>query len=215
MWWYRLLVIRRVVLATPGTEWPISLLTEGFFEKMYCPFCNHSESKVIDSRDSGDGIRRRRECIMCSLRFTTYELIQSRALLVIKVDERREEFQREKLWASLLKACAKRPLPVGMVEKVMQEIESELADSGKPEIASKVIGEMVISKLKDVDRVAYIRFASVYRDFRDIETFKEEIDALLEPVEPIGVPSNQLSFLEDREILPPPRRRRRRPPKTS
>lgn len=182
---------------------------------MDCPFCNHSESKVIDSRDSGDGIRRRRECIMCSLRFTTYELIQSRALLIVKVDERREEFQREKLWASLLKACAKRPLPVGMVEKVMQEIESELADLGRPEIASKMVGEMVMSKLKDLDRVAYIRFASVYRDFRDIETFKEEIDALLEPAEPVGTPSNQLSFLEEPEALPSPRRRRRRPPKTS
>lgn len=182
---------------------------------MYCPFCNHSDSKVIDSRDSGDGIRRRRECTRCSLRFTTYERVQSRALLIVKADERREEFEREKLWASLLKACAKRPLPVGTVEKVMQEIESELADLGRTEIPSKAIGEIVMDKLKNLDRVAYIRFASVYRDFRDIETFKEEIDALLEPPEPVGVPSNQLSFLEDEEILPSPRRRRRRPPKTS
>ena len=182
---------------------------------MHCPFCNHSDSKVIDSRESGGGIRRRRECAKCSLRFTTYEQVQSRTLLVVKTDERREGFEREKLWASLLKACAKRPLAVGAVEKVMREIESDLADMGRTEIPSKVIGELVMDKLKSLDRVAYIRFASVYRDFRDIEKFKEEIDALLAPPEPMAASSNQLSFLEDEEAAPSPRRRRRRPPKTS
>ena len=177
---------------------------------MDCPFCNHDDSKVIDSRDSGDGIRRRRECARCGLRFTTYERVQSRALLVVKRDERREEFSRDKLWASLTKACAKRPLPVGTLEKVMQEIEAELADLGRTEVPSRVIGEMLMERLKGLDRVAYIRFASVYRDFRDIETFKEEIDALLEPPEPAEAPSNQLTFLEDEEVMPPRRRRGRR-----
>ena len=181
---------------------------------MNCPFCNHNDSKVIDSRDSGDGIRRRRECTQCGLRFTTYERVQSRALLVIKRDGRREEFNRDKLWTSLTKACAKRPLPVGSVEKALQEIEAVLSELGKPEVNSKVIGEMVMERLKSLDRVAYIRFASVYRDFRDIETFKEEIDALLEPKESMAEPSSQLSFLAD-EADPLPARRRRRVPRRS
>ena len=181
---------------------------------MNCPFCNHNDSKVIDSRDSGDGIRRRRECARCGLRFTTYERVQSRALLVIKRDSRREEFNRDKLWTSLTKACAKRPLPVGSVEKALQEIEAVLSEMGKPEVNSKVIGEMVMDRLKSLDRVAYIRFASVYRDFRDIETFKEEIDALLDPTQSITEPSSQLSFLED-EASPLPTRRRRRVPRRS
>ena len=176
---------------------------------MNCPFCNHGGSKVIDSRDSGDGIRRRRECTRCSLRFTTYERVQSNALLVVKWDERREEFNRDKLWNSLTTACAKRPLPIGSIEKVLQEIEADLVEMGRPEISSRAIGEMVMDRLKGLDRVAYIRFASVYRDFRDIETFKEEIDALLEPREPAREPSNQLSFLEE-EPQPVPRRRRGR-----
>ena len=130
--------------------------------------------------------------------------------MVVKRDDGREEFDRDKLWASLMKACAKRPLPVGSVEKVMQEIEADLAELGRMEVPSRVIGELVMESLKKLDRVAYIRFASVYRDFRDIETFREEIDALLEPAEPAGTPSNQLSFLEDEAVLPAGRRRRRR-----
>ena len=181
---------------------------------MLCPFCGHDDSKVIDSRNAGDGIRRRRECLRCGLRFTTYEGVQTRSLLVIKRDGRREEFTREKLWVSLTKACAKRPLPIGSIEKVMDEIEAQLADTGRAEIPSKVIGEMVIERLKNLDRVAYIRFASVYRDFRDIESFKEEIEALLEPRESSAKPRNQLSFLDEIEediLLLSPRRRGRRP----
>ena len=179
---------------------------------MLCPFCNHSESKVIDSRDSGDGIRRRRECLQCELRYTTYERVQTRALVVIKRDGRREEFNRDKLWASVTNACAKRPLPTGSIDKVVEEIEAQLVDVGRAEIPSKTVGEMVMERLKSMDRVAYIRFASVYRDFRDIETFKDEIDALLKPPrEPASEPSNQLSFLEDEEARPTPRRRRGRP----
>ena len=180
---------------------------------MHCPYCNHNDSKVIDSRDSGDGIRRRRECLQCGLRHTTYERLQTRALMVSKRDGRREEFHRDKLWASLTKACAKRPLPTGSIEKALQEIERQLADSGRTEVPSKAIGELVMERLKKMDRVAYIRFASVYRDFRDIETFKEEIDALLEPGQTQGVPENQLSFLDDEEVLTPARRRRGRPAK--
>ena len=179
---------------------------------MNCPFCDHDQSKVIDSRDSGGGVRRRRECLRCGLRFTTYEHVQSRALMIIKRDGRREEFDREKLWASLTKACAKRPLPTGMLEKAVAEIEAQLADSGRAEIASKAIGELIMDRLKSMDRVAYIRFASVYRDFRDIETFKEEIEALLEPGEVPSEPSSQLSFLkEEEEPLPARKRRRGRP----
>ena len=180
---------------------------------MLCPYCTDSDSKVIDSRDAGDGIRRRRECQRCGLRFTTYEYVQTRALQVVKSDERREDFNRDKLWASLTKACAKRPLAIGTIEKVVADIESNLANSGRAEFSSRIIGEMVMERLKDLDRVAYIRFASVYRDFRDIESFKEEIDALLEPSEPVGAPSNQLSFLEEETVPSPPRRRRGRRPR--
>lgn len=184
---------------------------------MLCPYCTDSDSKVIDSRDAGDGIRRRRECLRCGLRFTTYEYVQSRVMQVVKSDERREEFNREKLWTSLTKACAKRPLAIGTIEKVVADIESNLSNSGRAEISSRIIGEMVMERLKDLDRVAYIRYASVYRDFRDIESFREEIDALLEPREPEGVPSNQLSFLEEETVPTSPRRRRARrskPPQT-
>jgi transcriptional repressor NrdR len=178
---------------------------------MFCPYCNHGDSKVIDSRESADGIRRRRQCLGCERRFTTYERVQTRAMVVIKGDGRREEFSRDKLWASLTKACAKRPLPTGTLEKAAQDVESQVAELGRAEVSSRAIGEMVMEKLKGLDGVAYIRYASVYRDFRDVETFREEIDSLLEPVEPAGPPSNQLSFLDD--DTPPPRRRRGRPRK--
>ncbi len=182
---------------------------------MHCPFCSFENSKVIDSRDAGDGIRRRRECLRCGLRFTTYERVQTRALLIVKRDGRREEFIRDKLWASLTKACAKRPLAVGSIEKVIEDIEGRLANVGRAEIPSRIIGEIVMERLKDLDRVAYMRYASVYRDFRDIESFREEIDALLAPRPAPEVPSNQLSFLEDETLPPPPHPRRRgRRPKT-
>ena len=154
---------------------------------MLCPYCDHSDSRVIDSRDSGDGIRRRRECSGCDRRFTTYERVQMRSVMVVKRDGRREEFEREKLFTSLSKACAKRPLPVGSIEKVLDEVEGRVAESGRAEVSSRAVGEMVMEKIKDLDRVAYIRFASVYRDFRDIESFKEEVDALLQPGEPEDV----------------------------
>lgn len=175
---------------------------------MYCPFCNNADSKVIDSRDSGESIRRRRECLRCGLRFTTYERVQTRALLVVKRDERREEFSREKLWSSLTSACAKRPLPIGSIEKAIDDIESHLTNVGRAEISSRVIGEMVMDRLRDLDRVAYIRFASVYRDFRDIENFREEVDALLEPKD--LEESGQLVLMEDEDLSGPLRRKRGR-----
>jgi transcriptional repressor NrdR len=181
---------------------------------MLCPFCSYNDSKVIDSRDTADGVRRRRECLRCGLRFTTYERVQTRALMVIKRDGRREEFNRNKLQDSLTKACAKRPLPVGSIEKVIDDIEARLDNLGRAEIPSRVIGELVMEKLKELDRVAYIRFASVYRDFRDIESFKQEIETLLERRD-APVSTNQLSFLDGLEGGGVPkgrgRRRGRRP----
>jgi transcriptional repressor NrdR len=181
---------------------------------MLCPFCSHDHSKVLDSRDAGDGTRRRRECLRCGLRFSTYEGVQTRALLVVKQDGRREEFNRDKLWASLTKACAKRTLTVGTLEKVVGEIEAQVTNLGRAEIPTKMIGEMVMDRLKNLDRVAYIRFASVYRDFQDIESFKQEVDALLEPPDPPEVPSNQLSFLDEVEPAVPPTPRRGRGPRS-
>ncbi len=145
---------------------------------MRCPYCYYAESKVIDSRDAPDGIRRRRECIKCGLRFTTYERIQATSLMIAKRDGRREEYQREKLTSSIQKACVKRPLPTGTIDKLVEDIEAQLQDIGKSEITSAGLGEIIIEKLRAIDPVAYIRFASVYRDFADVESFKEAVEAL-------------------------------------
>ena len=147
---------------------------------MICPYCPHDDSKVIDSRDSGDGVRRRRECFACGRRFTTYERIHRRAMTVVKRAGRREDFDRDKLYASVIKACAKRPLPVGGVEKAVGEIEKRLAESGRAETPSRAVGELVMETLADLDQVAYIRFASVYLDFENVETFKTVIDDMLD-----------------------------------
>ena len=177
---------------------------------MRCPYCGKSDSKVIDSRDAGDGIRRRRECQDCESRFTTYEYVQMRTMMVVKRDGRREEFQREKLFSSMSKACAKRPLPVGSIDKVVDEIERQLGESGRAEVTSRAVGELVMERLSKLDRVAWVRFASVYRDFRDIESFKEAIDTLLQPrALDNGVHPDQISLLEDDSV--PPVRSRRRP----
>ena len=145
---------------------------------MRCPYCNHPESKVIDSRDAAEGVRRRRECIQCGLRFTTYERIQTTALMVAKRDGRREEYNRDKLTNSVQRACVKRPLPTGTIDKLVDDIESHLQGLGRAEIPSVAIGEMVMERLRTMDPVAYIRFASVYRDFADVESFKEAVEAL-------------------------------------
>ena len=159
---------------------------------MLCPHCSHDDSKVIDSRDAGDGIRRRRECLECDGRFTTYEQVQVRELMVVKRDGRREDLDREKLIAGITKACAKRPLPTGSIDKLVQEIEMAVVDSGRREVSSEAIGQLVMEKLKEMDRVAYIRYASIYRDFKDVETFREEIDSLLEPPAESAEASSQL-----------------------
>ena len=146
---------------------------------MNCPYCGSVQSKVIDSRDANDGIRRRRQCLDCGARFTTYERVQPANLFVIKKDGRREEFNRDKLLIGIRKALEKRPLPTGTVDKLVDDIEAELYHMGRQEVPSTVIGDMVMERLKEVDYIAYIRFASVYRDFADITALKEEVDTLL------------------------------------
>ena len=148
---------------------------------MRCPYCGFMESKVMDSRptDEGESIRRRRECMGCSKRFTTYETIESLPLVVIKKDGSREAFDRGKLIKGLVKACEKRPVPLTTLENTALEIEQVLQNSLEREIVSEQIGELVMSYLKDIDEVAYVRFASVYRQFKDINTFMSELNKLL------------------------------------
>jgi len=145
---------------------------------MKCPFCGYQDSKVVDSRGMNEGIRRRRECLHCHARFTTYERFQANSFLVIKKDSRREEFSRDKLTAGLRMACAKRPVANKNIEQLVDKIENDLHHLGKVEVSSSAIGELVMKYLKDLDRIAYIRFASVYRKFADVESFRQEIDAL-------------------------------------
>ena len=147
---------------------------------MKCPFCGYEESKVIDSRptDEGEKIRRRRECISCANRFTTYEIIESVPIMIIKKDKSRESFNREKLLKGMVRACEKRPVPIDTLEKIVDEIESEIQNSLDREITSVKIGELVMEKLKKIDEVAYVRFASVYRSFKDISTFMRELEKL-------------------------------------
>ena len=148
---------------------------------MKCPFCNFEESKVIDSRptDEGERIRRRRECMSCAKRFTTYEIIESVPIVVVKKDKSREVFDRDKLFNGMMRACEKRPVSVDVIEKAIDEIEAELQNSLDREVTSVKIGEYVMDKLKDIDEVAYVRFASVYRQFKDINTFMSELKKLL------------------------------------
>ena len=148
---------------------------------MKCPFCNCEESKVIDSRptDEGERIRRRRECISCQKRFTTYEIIESVPVIVVKKDKSREVFDRNKLFNGLLRACEKRPVSLEAIDRAVNEIESTLQNSLDREVTSVYIGELAMDKLKDLDEVAYVRFASVYRQFKDINTFMDELAKLL------------------------------------
>ncbi len=146
---------------------------------MKCPFCGGSESRVKDSRDTGDAIHRRRECEHCKGRFSTYERVEHFALMIVKRDQRREPFERDKLLVGLRKACEKRPMPVGEIENAVEEIEQELYRQGRQEVPSSVVGELVMEKLKKLDKIAYIRFASVYRSFGDVETMFDEIQQLL------------------------------------
>src|SRR5579863_7424085 len=144
---------------------------------MICPFCGFKEDRVIDSRESkeGDVIRRRRECLKCSRRFTTYERSDEIPYMVVKRDGRREEFDRQKTLEGLLKACEKRPVPMPKLAEVVAEVESRLADNAEREIPTTAIGELIMDRLRILDKIAYVRFASVYRDFQDVEAFLVEL----------------------------------------
>ncbi len=147
---------------------------------MKCPYCGYSESKVIDSRptDEGERIRRRRECLNCAKRFTTYEVIETVPVVVVEKDKSREAFDRNKLLNGLLRACEKRPVPLETLERIVDEIETLLQNSLDREVPSTLIGTYAMDKLKKVDEVAYVRFASVYREFKDINTFMDELNKI-------------------------------------
>lgn len=148
---------------------------------MKCPYCGYNESKVIDSRpaDEGASIRRRRECLSCGKRFTTYETVESLPMVVVKKDGSRQSFDRRKVLGGMIRACEKRPVPLAELEKIAEEIEQDLQNSMEREISTEAIGEKVMERLRNVDQVAYVRFASVYRQFKDIDTFMTELNKLL------------------------------------
>ncbi|WP_432665200.1 transcriptional regulator NrdR [Wukongibacter baidiensis] len=148
---------------------------------MNCPFCSHYETKVVDSRptDEGQAIRRRRECITCKKRFTTYEKVEEIPIIIVKKDGNRQSFNRNKIINGLIRACEKRPVSMQLIEKTVDDIERQLHNSMEKEVMSESIGKMVMDALKNIDEVAYVRFASVYRQFKDINTFMEEVKKLL------------------------------------
>ncbi|MCX6610289.1 MAG: transcriptional regulator NrdR [Acidobacteria bacterium] len=148
---------------------------------MLCPFCAHIEDKVIDSRESkeGNNIRRRRECLACQKRFTTYERIEEIPFMVVKKDGRRERFDRQKILNGLLKACEKRPIPIPKLAELVDQVENEMMNEPERELSSTAIGEILMNRLKELDKIAYVRFASVYRDFQDEEAFFNEIRRLI------------------------------------
>ncbi len=148
---------------------------------MTCPFCGHREDKVIDSRESkeGDVIRRRRECIACARRFTTYERSDEIPFMVIKKDGRREKFDRQKVLAGLLRACEKRPVGMARLAEIVDAVETRLSDTPDRELSTTAIGEMLMDGLKALDKIAYVRFASVYRDFQDVQAFLDELKVLM------------------------------------
>ena len=148
---------------------------------MKCPFCNHLHDKVVDSRESkeGDAIRRRRECLECTRRYTTYERIDEVPYMVIKKDGRREKFDRQKVLGGLLKACEKRPVSMGRLAEMVDQVEGRVTDSADREISTIEIGEQLMDSLRDLDKIAYVRFASVYRDFQDEEAFFNELKNLM------------------------------------
>lgn len=148
---------------------------------MKCPYCGRADSKVVDSRpaDDGESIRRRRECLSCGKRFTTYETVETLPLIVIKKDGSRQSFEKDKVLKGIIRACAQRPVPMETMMKITDEVEQELQNSMNREISANRIGELVMEKLKRVDEVSYVRFASVYRQFKDIDSFMEELNKLL------------------------------------
>ena len=149
---------------------------------MRCPYCSYGESKVIDSRPAEEGasIRRRRECLSCGKRFTTYETVESLPIVVVKKDGSRQSFERRKVLGGMIRACEKRPVPLAELESIVEQIEQDLQNSMDREISTAAIGERVMERLRHVDQVAYVRFASVYRQFKDLDTFMAELNKLLE-----------------------------------
>lgn len=166
---------------------------------MKCPYCNYYDSKVIDSRSVNDAIRRRRECLKCDARFTTYERLLTTSLMVIKKDGRHEEFSRDKLTKGIVMACAKRPVDQEMIEQMVDEIELQLRKSGAAEIPASIIGDIVMERLRKLDGIAYIRFASVYRNFADMDDVRAEADAYARQAPPQSSTA-QLQLFADREI---------------
>jgi len=167
---------------------------------MKCPYCGGLESKVIDSRPLDEEVRRRRKCLACGARFTTYERIQPHNFFVVKKDGRREQFNRDKLSSGIRKACEKRPLPTGAIDKLIDNIETELYQTGKAEVPSSLIGDLVMEGLKFLDHIAYIRFASVYREFDDIGALKQAVDNLA--TGDVMTPANQLPLLPSETMNP-------------
>lgn len=147
---------------------------------MKCPYCGATDARVVDTREMADGIRRRRQCVSCKQRFTTHEQVVKVTLIVVKRDGRREAFDRKKLFDGIWRACAKRPVSAEDIEALVADIEARLYGLGQAEVPSRIIGEMVMDRLRTLDGVAYVRFASVYRSFADLETLKREVDQMLE-----------------------------------
>ena len=178
---------------------------------MRCPNCGAPDSRVTDSRDTGEEIHRRRECSACGVRFTTYERIQHAALVVAKRDGRREEFDRQKLLRSIRLACVKRPLPTGALDKLVEEIDSDLQRLGRSEVPASVIGDAALRRLREIDSVAYVRYASVYRDFDDLEGFVREIREYhsADEEQQAAASSAQLELIPNEYVLPPKQRARR------
>ncbi|MBI2654263.1 transcriptional repressor NrdR [Candidatus Woesearchaeota archaeon] len=147
---------------------------------MKCPYCNYEETQVIDTRETEnlEATRRRRECLKCNKRFTTYERVEEAEIIVVKKDGKRERFERQKVLNGILKACEKRSIPLEKIEKLVDDLESDLRKRDSVEVESKVIGELVMKKIKSLDKIAYIRFASVYKEFEDLEKFEEELEKL-------------------------------------
>lgn len=171
---------------------------------MKCPYCKYNDSKVIDSRatNENEGVRRRRQCLSCGSRFTTHESVQANNFMVIKKDGRREEFNRGKLIDGLHKACAKRPISSETIDEMVDQIEDELQQLGKAEIPSAIIGGIVMEHLKELDRIAYIRFSSVYKEFADVEHFKEVVDTLAQSPDKIATEQLPLIPKESRLLQP-------------
>jgi len=181
-----------------------------------CPFCEQSDTKVIDSRPDADGIRRRRECLDCGQRFTTIERAELGGVAIVKKDGQREEFDREKIISGVRKACEKRPIPSGAIETMADEIEIAVRAQNKAEVPSTYIGELVMERLKELDHIAYIRFASVYRAFADVDELEQELEALKAGWQRTGVPPDQMSLLpEDQPKPTKPRILRVRRPRIS